>query len=136
MSAADRTINYAGMVVGGVLGFTVGLLIYRRTMARAAELAAAEISEQQDELLASDGGDDDGDGDGDHVGREDSRLMRNGNANVNDRVDVDVAALMNDDDIYLWETDGAYSDGWDEEAGIEGLGKSTNESASLGNAGK
>ncbi|KAK1754943.1 hypothetical protein QBC47DRAFT_204815 [Echria macrotheca] len=122
MSAGDRAINYASMFVGGTLGFVVGLLIYRRTMARAAELAAAEG-----------GGMVDPDG-------EDAGLMRN-EEGVDEEggnlLDPDAAALvMDDDDISLWENDGVgeedgggggggggmYRDAWDEEAAVGGPG--------------
>ncbi|KAK4132444.1 hypothetical protein BT67DRAFT_336937, partial [Trichocladium antarcticum] len=39
MTGWDLAINYASMGVFGLLGFAVGVFIYRRTMARAAELA-------------------------------------------------------------------------------------------------
>lgn len=117
MSASDRAINYASMAFGGLLGFVVGLVIYQRTVARAAELAATEGiegEEDSDDMLPGEGldGDDDGYADG-----ENSRLVR---ANM---VDVDAAALMDDDDISLWERDGvendaSYRDTWDEEAAI------------------
>ena len=108
MSAGDRAINYASMLFGGVLGFTVGLIIYRRTMARAAELAASEG-------LDGDGGEDgiaEG-GDGYEDG-EDSRLVRAA-------VDADAAELMDPDDISLWGADDAdgYHDGWDEDGTAE-----------------
>lgn len=42
MTAGDKAVNYIGMAVGGIIGLAVGLAIYRRTMARAAELALEE----------------------------------------------------------------------------------------------
>lgn len=111
MSGGDRAINYASMAIGGTLGFIVGLVIYRRTVARAAEIAATEAlenGEASDDILP---GDDLSDGEG-----ENSRLVR-GNA-----ADADAATLMDDDDISLWEAedlenDGSYRD-WDEEPTI------------------
>lgn len=123
MSAGDRAINYISMFFGGTLGFVVGLLIYRRTMARAAELAAEGAGDgADDELLAGDGTEND-----DYVDGDDNRPLRaNGNA-----LDADAAALMDDDDISLWGTDGiendaAYTDSWDEEAAVGGPGRKTN----------
>ncbi len=45
MSAGSRAINYIFIAFSGILGFAVGLIIYRRTMARAAELAEEEAEE-------------------------------------------------------------------------------------------
>ena len=39
MSFRDKLVNWLGMLVGGLVGFGIGYIIYRRTMARAAELA-------------------------------------------------------------------------------------------------
>ncbi|KAK0656737.1 hypothetical protein B0T16DRAFT_315487 [Cercophora newfieldiana] len=122
MSGGDRAINYASMAFGGLLGFVVGLVIYRRTVARAAEIAATEAlenGEASDDTLP---GDDLGDGDG-YADGENSRLMRGNPA------DMDAATLMDDDDISLWEADGVEDDGyrdWDEEATVGGAGKKSN----------
>jgi hypothetical protein len=43
MSARDKAVNYLSMAVGGAVGVTVGYVIYRRTMARAAEIAAESL---------------------------------------------------------------------------------------------
>lgn len=115
MSAGDRAINYASMLFGGVLGFTVGLIIYRRTMARAAELAATEGLDGdggEDGIAAGEDGYEDG---------EDSRLVRGGGVAA---VDVDAAELMDPDDISLWgaDDDGYHDDGWDEEGTTESGG--------------
>jgi hypothetical protein len=111
MSAGDKAINYASMVFGGVLGTVVGLLIYRRTMARAAELEAEAVAAAGG---AAEGGLEDGAG-GYEDSNEASLLMRSG-------ADPDAAALMDDDDISLWEAeDGGYRD-WDEEQGGGGDG--------------
>lgn len=109
MTAGDKAINYAGMAFGGIVGTVVGLLIYRRTMARAAELEAEDAGiDGQDDGVA-----------GDDEEREESALMRASGA------DADAAALMDDDDISLWETEGGYRDSWDEEAAVEGSGRKT-----------
>ncbi|KAK3329634.1 hypothetical protein B0H66DRAFT_33181 [Apodospora peruviana] len=131
MTAGDRAINYASMIVFGIVGFAVGLIIYRRTMARAAELAREDGLEAGDDVLADaaaatadgiiDRHDDDDDLDFDYADeeQESSRLMRP-IVNHKSDADVDAAALMNDDDdISLWETDpygnGMYRDSWDDE---------------------
>jgi len=120
MSAGDRAINYMSMFFGGTLGFVVGLLIYQRTMARAVELATEGAGDgANDELLADDSAEND-----DYIDGDDSRPLRaNGSA-----MDTDAAALMDDDDISLWGTDGlgndtAYTDSWDEEAAVGGSGR-------------
>ncbi|KAH8905441.1 hypothetical protein BR93DRAFT_970231 [Coniochaeta sp. PMI_546] len=110
MSAGDKAINYAGMLFGGLVGTAVGLIIYRRTMARAAELEAEALAAAQGEdggvLLAAEGYED----------TEESLLMRSG-------AEADAAALMDEDDISLWGEDNGYTDGWDEEQGGDKTGK-------------
>ncbi|KAF7544201.1 hypothetical protein G7Z17_g10156 [Cylindrodendrum hubeiense] len=88
MSVGDKVINYISMAVGGAVGLTVGLIIYRRTMARAAELARIDARG-----AAAEEGD---------AGYEDSETL----------IDPeDAAVLMSDDDISLWgRDDGAYRD--------------------------
>jgi hypothetical protein len=95
------------MAVGGIVGTTVGLLIYRRTMARAAELEAEAAGiAQGDGFEDEEGGTD-----------EEGTLMRASGT------EADAAALMEDDDISLWDHDGGYRDSWDEEAAVEGEGR-------------
>jgi len=103
MTAGDKAINYAGMLVGGIVGTVVGLVIYRRTMARAAELEA-------EALAAAQGEDGLGEGDGIYNDTEESVLLRDGG-------EADAAALMDEDDISLWGEGDGYTDGWDEEQG-------------------
>lgn len=106
MTAKDKAINYAGMLFGGVVGTVVALFIYRRTMARAAELEAeAVLAAQGEDGLV--GGDEGGYEDAD---AEESRLMGAG-------VETDAAALMDEDDISLWGEGDGYTDGWGEEQG-------------------
>ncbi|KAG5943899.1 hypothetical protein E4U53_006991 [Claviceps sorghi] len=84
MSARDKAINFMSMALFGAIGLAVGLVIYRRTMARAADLARQE---------APRGGAD---------------------ADVGDDADgittlldpEDAAAVMSDDDVSLWEAHG------------------------------
>lgn len=109
MTGRDKMINYASMLIGGAVGFTVGLLIYRRTMARAAELAR----ENGEDLEA-------GDGLLDGTLEEEEGEVQVGRLVNPD--EMDAAALMNDDDdISLWDTEsGDYHDAWDD--GPEGTG--------------
>lgn len=82
-------INYAGMIVGGAIGAAAGIIIYRRTMARAAELAreeAAGISAAEE-------------GVGGYEDTDDTLLDPE-----------DAAHAMGDDDVSLW--DNQVDDGW------------------------
>ncbi|KEY67636.1 hypothetical protein S7711_07833 [Stachybotrys chartarum IBT 7711] len=88
MTAGDKAINWLSMVVGGAIGIGTGLIIYRRTMARAAEIA------REDNAAAAEDGD---------AGYEDS------NGPLLDPEDA--AAIMSDDDVSLWEANaGSYHD--------------------------
>jgi hypothetical protein len=123
MSGLDLAINYVSMAVFGLLGFAVGLFIYRRTMARAAELAREEGLEGggTGEALLDGGGDGDDD-------LEQGRVVLGGDELENGRMvdpdELDAAALMDDDDISLWETEGGdgYRDSWDDEPAGTGVG--------------
>lgn len=113
MSGFDRAINYVSMLVFGLIGFGVGLFIYRRTMARAAELAREEGLEGGDPLL--DGVVGDGDIEEGVLGDD----LENGR--MVDPDELDAAALMDDDDISLWDTPGdGYRDSWDDEGVANG----------------
>jgi hypothetical protein len=98
MTTGDKVVNYIGMFVGGVVGLTVGWLVYNRTMTRAAELAWEN-------------------------GQEEGRAgLYEGHGHDFDEPDAapldpeDAAALMSDADaISLWETDGPGSDYRDDE---------------------
>lgn len=81
MSLGDKFINYASMIVGGAIGAAAGIIIYRRTMARAAELAREEDVEAADE------------GDGGYEDNEDTLMDPE-----------DAAEIMGNDDLSLWET--------------------------------
>ncbi|KAL2256126.1 hypothetical protein VTK26DRAFT_2144 [Humicola hyalothermophila] len=113
MSGADRAINYVSMVLFGLVGFGVGLFIYRRTMARAEELAREEGLEAGDALL-----------DGDVSGQEEGVLggYDDDNGPLVHPDDLDAAAIMGDDDISLWDTEGGdgYRDSWDDGPAVEG----------------
>ncbi|KAI1455705.1 hypothetical protein F4805DRAFT_263962 [Annulohypoxylon moriforme] len=99
MSVGDKVINYLSMLVGSVVGIALSLFIYRRTMARAKELAREEAVENG---LPIDGA---GDVDLSYEDLEEGvlggRQQRHGES--------DEAALMDDDDISLWETEGLES---------------------------
>lgn len=116
MSGFARAINFISMGIFGLLGFGVGLLIYQRTMRRAAELAREAEFEAGDALLA--GSPDDEDVEQGVLGDD----PENGRMVHPD--DLDAAALMDDDDdISLWDTAGndGYRDSWDEHTGGKGV---------------
>ncbi|KAJ1331165.1 VTT domain-containing protein [Microdochium nivale] len=118
MGLGDKIINYASMVFGGVLGTVLGLVIYRRTMARAEELmredGAAEDGEAGSFLNNTGGhnsrGGSSGGGSGggrmggfsgpgvDYADLDDATELQD--------PDVLDAALMDADDISLWAADG------------------------------
>ncbi|KAK4152415.1 hypothetical protein C8A00DRAFT_16267 [Chaetomidium leptoderma] len=114
MTGFDRAINYISMIVFGLLGFAVGLFIYRRTMARAAELAREAGLEGGEALLDGDDDMEQGVVMGDDL--ENGRMV--------DPDELDAAALMDDDDISLWDASGGdgYHDSWDDETPVEGTG--------------
>ncbi|KAI1382217.1 hypothetical protein F4677DRAFT_401242 [Hypoxylon crocopeplum] len=129
MSAGAKAVNYLSMLLGSLAGIALSLFIYRRTMARAKELAREEAAENG-VAVADDSGDELGLGMGlglDYADLEEGVLgsgaAAGGGRQQQQRVgEADQAALMDDDDISLWETDGvdggAYRD--DETSGDEG----------------
>lgn len=104
MTAGDKAINYLSMFFGGLVGVTVGLIIYRRTMARAAELALEAAAEEEGQ-----------------AGYEDAD---------NSMMDPeDAAVLMSDDDISLWDRqEEAYHDDVDEDEEERDGGQKKNDS--------
>lgn len=121
MGFGDKLVNYLSMGVGGLVGAGVGYFIYRRTMARAAELAREE-AEAGRPFEEGRGRVDYADEDG--AGGEDARLMDPNDA---------AALMVDDDDISLWDqddggfeedgrTDGRYRD---EEEAVGGVGAKT-----------
>jgi len=99
MSFGDKAINYLSMIIGGTAGIVVSVLIYNRTMARAKELALEELDS------GGNGG--------------------SGNGRVGEYEDVEAglldpeaaAAMMDDDDISLWDQD--YDDAYeDQDSGV------------------
>lgn len=79
MTLGDKAINYLSMFIGGSVGVGVGLIIYRRTMARAAELAREDAAGEE--------------GDAGYEDTEGTLMDPD-----------DAAALMSDDDMSMWET--------------------------------
>lgn len=122
MSVGDKIVNYFSMVLSTVIGMAVGLFVYRRTIARAHELAREEAAENG-EAFPADGEDpvspgfedlEEGVLSGGAPSRG-SRSSRRGNLPRNSAAaaaagDADHAALMDDDDISLWEQDGIEDD--------------------------
>lgn len=104
MTFGDRMVNFLSMVVGGTVGMGVGYFIYRRTMARAAEIAReeAEAGSPLDGGAGAAGGEYADDG---AEGGEDARLMDPGDA---------AALMVDDDDISLWDTAGD-NDGFEDD---------------------
>jgi len=95
MVASTKAINYASIIIGGIIGTAVGYIIYQRTMARARELEIAELEAgnlSPEEEAAVRG----------NLRREYSDLDGIGGE---EELDLDAAALMNDDDISLWDND-------------------------------
>ena len=120
MSGMDRAINYVSMAVFGVLGFGVGLIIYQRTMSRAAELSREAELESGGALLDRASLGDDDDLEQGVMGADDLE-----NGRMVDPDELDAAALMDDDDISLWDASGGdgYRDSWDDDATVQGTGK-------------
>lgn len=88
MGFGDRMVNYVSMLVGASVGMGVGYFIYRRTMARAAELAREEGGVGAQPLVG-----------GDYVDEEGERgaLMDPNDAE---------ALMVDEDDISLWDAAG------------------------------
>ncbi|CAJ0553579.1 Ff.00g120910.m01.CDS01 [Fusarium sp. VM40] len=105
MTAGSKAINYLSMILGGTVGLVVGLIIYRRTMARAEELSRQEGLNPSG--LAAE------EGEAGYADSDNSPLMD----------PEDAAVLMSDDDISLWERDeleGSYRDEEDEDTNKRG----------------
>lgn len=85
MSTGTKAINYASMIVGGILGAAVGYIIYNRTIQRAKELEIEELEAGRGEGAVSAA----------------PRIYSDGD-------ELDAAALMNDDDISLWDNEDGF----------------------------
>jgi len=117
MDASTKAINYASVAGGMILGAAVGWIIYQRTMKRAKELEIEEREALRQAAVA---------------GRQPSADGTGFTDGIDDPTLTDAAALMNDDDISLWDNDnddaeGGYRDDFtddsrDEEAAIESKG--------------
>jgi len=90
MDAGTKAVNYASIIIGSIVGGAVGWFIYQKTMARARELEAEELEA--------------GLAEGAVVARDRTYT------DLDEVEDTDAAALMDPDDISLW----------DQEDGIEG----------------
>mgnify|MGYP006976754247 CR=1 FL=1 len=116
MTLTDRLLNYASMLIFGILGATVGWIIYRRTMQRAAELSASQ-NQATDSLLgrrSNYADDEDDDPEGVFGDVEQGVIDANGEMTHPDQLDV---GNMGEDDISLWDTAGQ-EDWGDEEQGV------------------
>lgn len=89
MPASTKALNYISMLLSAAVGTAVGYIIYRRTMARAAEIA---LESAQEEGLVSP--------------RAGAALAEEGYLDQGDPGDV----LAGVDDISLWDGDGGYRD--------------------------
>jgi hypothetical protein len=84
MDAGTKAINYASIIIGGILGAGVGYWIYSKTMARARVLEEEELEN----------------------GLQDGGLVGGGRDRTYTDIDAteeDAAALMDPDDISLWD---------------------------------
>ncbi|KAL7911274.1 hypothetical protein GGI35DRAFT_343149 [Trichoderma velutinum] len=88
MPLRDKIVNYTGMIIGGAIGAAAGIIIYRRTMARAEELAREEATINAAE-----------EGIGGYEDTDDTLMDPE-----------DAADVMGDDDVSLWDNQG--DDGW------------------------
>lgn len=86
MPASTKALNYISMLLSAAVGTAVGYIIYRRTMARAAEIARESA---QEEGLASP-----------RLGADEGYLDQGDPGDV----------LAGVDDISLWDGDGGYRD--------------------------
>ncbi|KAH9902292.1 hypothetical protein F4778DRAFT_118315 [Xylariomycetidae sp. FL2044] len=119
MSLGDKVINYLSMVIGSVVGIAIGLIIYRRTMARAKQLARDDAAEHG--VIVDDT---------DDLTYED---LEEGILHNQRSEDADAAALMDDDDLSLWDNDGLDDFYRDEENNRE-TGGHTDENGSKTNS--
>ncbi|KAM0481304.1 hypothetical protein ACHAPX_003408 [Trichoderma viride] len=98
MTVRDKMFNYASMIIGGAIGAAAGIIIYRRTMARAAEL----VREEATVIIAAE------EGEGGYEDTDDTLLDPE-----------DAAHAMGDDDVSLWDTqvDDGWGDAYDDDEG-------------------
>lgn len=115
MDMSTRIINYASIITSVTIGVIIGWFIYRKTMRRAKELEIEELEA----------------GRRDPSGGSGAAAAPYGDFSE----DADVAALMSDDDISLWDQDGSgfrdeFTDGSDED--VFGSGDMDVEAAAKG----
>ncbi|KAI9650484.1 Tlg2-vesicle protein [Ciborinia camelliae] len=117
MDTSTKLINYASIIIGGALGASIGYIIYQRTMARAKELEIEELE----------------------AGNGDAAAGRRGAEEYTDANTSEDAALMNDDDISLWDNEdgqAGYTDFVDEDEGDVFVGGDIDEEVDTGGRGK
>lgn len=91
LDTSAKIVNWASIIIGGILGVVVGYIIYQKTISRAAELEAEELEAGRRNGSGSEGA---------------RRYDDNEDVDVSGRtVEEDVAALMDGDDISLWDND-------------------------------
>ncbi|KAI0104764.1 hypothetical protein GGR51DRAFT_218846 [Nemania sp. FL0031] len=94
MPTSTRIVNYLSILFGAVVGATVGWFVYQRTMRRAKELALEEAAATDgNTVLLSD-----------EFGYDDVEEGILGPGQTRRSGESDAAALMDDDDISLWDT--------------------------------
>jgi len=119
MDSSTKAINYASIIFGGVLGTAVGWIIYRKTVARAKEL---EIEELEAAAAAA----------GAPIVPGSLETYSDDDADAGER---DAAALMNDDDISLWDNeDPGYRDNFTDDEDVFARGD-VDEEAAIGGTG-
>ncbi|RFU32021.1 hypothetical protein B7463_g4290, partial [Scytalidium lignicola] len=115
LDPTTRLINYASIAFGGILGAVVSWIIYSRTVARARELEIEELEAGRAEVGGSINGP--------RGSYSDDNL---------DSGEEDAAALMNDDDISLWETEEGYHDNFTDEEDVFAVGDGSEETTTSG----
>lgn len=136
MSLGDKFINYTSMALGGILGTVLGLVIYKRTMARAEEL-------MREDGMSAENGEDGAFLNGRRRSSSDGRRPggRLGNfsgpgvdyadlddADMRDPDELD-AALMDADDISLWAADGVADQVYKDDDGSTSTSSSSSRSS-------
>jgi len=96
MDTSTKIINWASIIIGGILGVGVGYVIYQKTIQRAAELEAEELEAAR--------------GQGGRRYSDDT-----GRGGEGDDVVDDMAALMDPDDISLWDNEEGPLPGYQDE---------------------
>lgn len=113
MSLADRAVNYLGMIFGVAVGMAVGVAVYRRTMARAEQLAREDLDGAAAALVGGDGrsptNSDVNYGDleeGILGGGASGAAAATAAGQLRLEDEDDQAAIMSEDDISLWAQEG------------------------------